>query len=81
MNVTLKFTPQPYQELPITYRFSHRPSAAVVLPAKTWGAAMTTYDDTVLDLSASVRASPEVVTLYPGEEIDVQVCRNLPGTP
>jgi hypothetical protein len=72
-NITLKFTPQPYQELPITYRFSHRPAAAIVLPEKTWGVALTPYDDSVLDVSASVRAAPEAVTLYPGEEIDVQV--------
>jgi hypothetical protein len=72
-NITLKFTPQPYREDPITYRFKHRPAAAIVLPESSWGVGLTPYDDTVLDLSASVRASPDAVTLYPGEEIDVQV--------
>lgn len=71
-NITVKYSAQPTLEGPIVYRFQHRPAAAIAVPDR-WGHPITPYDNTVLDVSASVKAMPEAVILYPGEQADVQV--------
>lgn len=63
----------------ITYEVTHEGAAAYQLPTKDgWGREpLTPFDNTVLDITASVRVSPEYVTLLPGDRKSVTVSGKL----
>lgn len=54
----------------ITYKITHEGAAAYQIPTKQgWGkVGLTPFDETVLDQSASVKITPEYVTLSPGSK-------------